>query len=258
MLLTYSIGNDVISLGFLKDGELVGTASISSSASRTADEYAIILEGLLNFRHIDKTSFDGAICASVVPTLTEAVRAAVEMVLGVRPHVIGAGTKTGLRILTDDPTQLGADLVASAVGALTDHKPPMILINFGTATTFSVLDEDGSFIGCAIAPGVELSANALSSGASLLPHISQSMPKKCIGTNTMESMQSGCIFGNAAMVDGMISRIEKELGSAANVIISGKDAEHISSLCEHEMLRDDTMLLCGLAEIYKKNMRKKK
>ncbi len=258
MLLTYNIGNDNISLGFVKDGELVGTASVSSDIKRTADEYAILLSGILNSRGLDVSKFDAAICSSVVPSLTETVRDAVEMLLGIRPHVIGAGTKTGLRILTDDPSQLGADLVASAVGALTKYKPPMILVNFGTATTFSVLDTEGAFIGCAIAPGIELSSQALSRVASLLPNISQSVPKKCIGTNTMESMQSGCIFGNAAMVDGMISRIESELGSAANVIVSGKDAERIILLCEHEMLRDDTMLLCGLAEIYGKNLRKKK
>ncbi len=258
MLLTYNIGNDNILLGFVDNGNLVGTACVSADTARTADEYAIILKGVLDFRHLDTASFDGAICASVVPTLTETVRDAVQMLLGFRPHVIGAGTKTGLRILTDDPSQLGTDLVASAVGALTKYKPPMILVNFGTATTFSVLDEDGAFIGCAIAPGVELSAKALSSGASLLPHISQSVPKKCIGTNTMESMQSGCIFGSAAMVGGMISRIENELGSEASVIVSGKDAERIIPLCEREIIRDDTMLLCGLAEIYNKNSRKKK
>ena len=257
MLLTYNIGNDNITLGFIDADALISTASVSSDTKRTADEYAILLEGVLHSKGLDASLFDGAICSSVVPTLTEVMRNAVNMLFGFRAHVIGAGTRTGLRILTDDPTQLGADLVACAVGALAKYKTPMILINFGTATTFSVLDTDGAFIGCAIAPGVELSAHALSNGASLLPHISQNVPKKCIGTNTIESMQSGCIFGSAAMVGGMISRIEKELGGVASVIVSGGSANLMLSLCEHEAICDDTILLQGLAEIYQKNVRKK-
>lgn len=258
MLLVYNIGNDEIRLGFADGDTLVGTASVSTDAARTIDEYAVILKGLLSFRGLDAGSFDGAICSSVVPTVTETVRSAVELLLGFRPHVLGVGTKTGLRILTDDPTQLGADLVASAVGALKKYTPPLILVDFTTATTFSALDADGAFLGCAIAPGVGLAAQALSSGTSLLPHFATTPPKKCIGTNTMESMQSGCLFGTAAMTCGMIDRIERELGMTATVIASGRDAECIIPICERDIVCDDTLLLYGLAEIYKRNMRKRK
>ncbi len=258
MILTYNIANDEITLGFIEDGVLVDTVRVSADIKRTSDEYACIFSGLMELHKIRTDLLDGAIGASVVPALTETVRAALEAVIGIRGHILGVGTKTGLNILTDDPTQLGADLVASAVGALQKYQPPMILVDFGTATTFSVLDKNGSFVGCAIAPGVSLSAEALSSGASLLPHFAQATPKKCIGTNTLESMQSGCIFGSAAMVDGMIERIENELGMSANVIASGKSAAAVTSLCKRDIVCDDAMLLLGLAEIYRKNLRGKK
>ena len=258
MILTYNIANDEITLGFIEDDVLVDTVRVSADIKRTSDEYACIFGGLMELHKIKPDLLDGAIGSSVVPTLTETVRAALEAVIGVRPHILGVGPKTGLNILTDDPSQLGADLVASAVGALKKYESPMILVDFGTATTFSVLDKNGSFIGCAIAPGLSLSAEALSSGASLLPHFAQSTPKKCIGTNTLESMQSGCIFGSAAMIDGMIERIEAELGMNTKIIASGKNAAAVTSLCKRDIVCDDTMLLLGLAEIYRKNQRKKK
>lgn len=258
MILTYNIANDEITLGFIDDARVVDTVRISTDIKRTKDEYACIFGGLMELHQIKPDSLDGAIGSSVVPTLTETVRTALEAVIGIRPHILGVGTKTGLNILTDDPTQLGSDLVASAVGALKKYPSPMILINFGTATTFSVLDKNGSFIGCAIAPGLSLSAEALSSGASLLPHFAHMTPKKCIGTNTLESMQSACVFGNAAMIDGMIERIEAELGMNTKIIASGKSSVTITSLCKRDIVCDDTMLMLGLAQIYRKNLRTKK
>ncbi len=258
MLLTYSIANDEISLGFVNNGMLVNTVRASTDTKRTVDEYACIFKGLFDFRGIRSEQIDGAIGASVVPTLTETVRSALEAVLGIRPHLLGAGIKTGLNILTDDPSQLGGDLVASAIGALEKYTTPLIIINFGTATTFSVLDKSNSFVGCAIAPGLVLSAQALSEGTSLLPQFAKSSPEKCIGTNTIESMQSGCLYGTAAMIDGMIERIESELGKGASIIASGKDADTVTALCKRSIIRDDTILLLGLAAIYQKNLRRKK
>ncbi len=257
MLLAINIGNSEIELGFLDDGVLINTAALKSDRDRTVDEYAWLMKGMLDFRCISPTDISGAICSSVAPSLTETIRQAVSLLCGKRPHLLGAGIKTGLNILTDDPSQLGGDLVAAAIGALQSYKPPLILIDFGTATTFSVLDEKGAFLGCAIAPGVNLSAEALSDGASLLPHFSRAVPKKCIGTHTTESMQSGLVYGNVAMIDGMIDRILCELGSEAQVIVSGAVSEVFLPLCKHTLSRDDTLLFRGLAEIYKKNQRKK-
>ena len=258
MLLTYNVANDKISLGFVENDTLVSTASVATDTKKTVDEYAVVLREIFDLCGFDTQIFEGAICSSVVPMLTDTVRNAVEMLLNVRVHTLGVGTKTGLRILTDDPTQLGGDLVAAAVGALTKYKPPMIIVSFGVATTFSVIDSSGAFLGCAIAPGVSLSAEALSEKASLLPHFATSAPKKCIGTNTMESMQSGCVFGGAAMVNGMLSRLECELGECANIVAFGDDGKQIIPLCERNLICDDTVLLIGLAEIYKKNLRHRK
>ena len=258
MLLTYIIANDEITLGFIKDSEILSTVRVSTDLKRTADEYACILSSLFELRKVPVEQLSGVIGASVVPTLTGTVRSALESVTGIKSHILGSGTKTGLNILTDDPSQLGADLVAAAVGALKKYPTPLILIDFGTATTFSVLNESGAFVGCAIAPGLLLSAKALSDGTSLLPQISCLVPKKCIGTNTFESMQSGCIFGNAAMIDGMIERIESELGRSANIIASGKDAASVALLCKHNITADSTISLLGLEQIYQKNARKKK
>ncbi len=258
MLLALNIGNSEILLGFLDNGVLLSTASLSADKNRTTDEYACAIKSILDFHGFSPDDFEGAIASSVVPAITESVRRAVELLCGFRPHLLGAGVKTGLNILTDDSTQLGGDLVAAAIGALQSYKPPMILIDFGTATTFSVLNESGAYIGCAIAPGLTLSAEALSNGASLLPHFARTVPKKCIGTNTMESMQSGTIYGSVAMIDGMICRMEAELGARATLIASGSSADCIIPLCSREIIRDDTLLLKGLAAIYQKNQRKRK
>lgn len=258
MLLTYNIANDKISIGFVENDTLVSTASVATDTKKTVDEYAVIFREIFNLRGFATQIFEGAICSSVVPMLTETVRRAVEMLLNIRVNTLGVGTKTGLRILTDDPTQLGADLVAAAVGALSKYKPPMILVSFGVATTFSVIDDSGAFLGCVIAPGVSLSAEALSQKASLLPHFAAATPKKCIGTNTMESMQSGCVFGGAAMMNGMLEYLENELGTSTNTIVFGDDGEQIIPLCKKEIVRDDSILLLGLSEIYKKNLKHKK
>ena len=258
MLLALVIGNSEILLGFLSSGVLTDTAALKSDKDRTADEYACLMKGILDFRGIAADAIDGAICASVAPALTEPVRRAVWMLTGHRPHLLGAGIRTGLDIRTDDPSQLGGDLVAAAIGALTQYKPPMILIDLGTATTFSVIGADGAFLGCAIAPGVALSADALSSSAGLLPEFARAVPKKCIGTSTMESMQSGCLHGSAAMIDGMIDRITDELGEAdVRLIASGNAAEILLPLCRHDIRRDDTLTFRGLAEIYRNNQRRK-
>ncbi len=259
MLLTFNIGNREISLGFIKDGEITASASVSCLTERTADEYAFAVKAVLELRGIDKAEIESAIGTSVVPTVTDTFKAALELLLGIRVHMLGAGTKTGLNILTDDPSQLGGDLVALAVGALSKYKPPMILVDLGVATTFSVIDQNGAFIGCVIAPGVSLSSEALSQGASLLPSVSGAAPKKCIGTNTRDSMLSGSVFGSAAMVDGMIGRIEAELGYDAAVIVSGgKLADGIVPFCSRTVARDDTLTMLGLLEIFRRNQRKQK
>lgn len=257
MLLAYVIRNDKITLGFIRDGALAGSAAIGTDERKTADEYAVLLKNILEFKGFSVNDFDAAICASVVPALTETVREAVKSVLGTRAHLIGSGIKTGLTILTENPAELGTDLVATAVGALSKYTPPLVLIECGTAITFSYLDHTGSFLGCAIAPGLSLSARALSCAAGLLPEVAYTAPRTVLGKNTAESLRAGTLLATASMMDGMLSRIEKEHG-AATVIALGDEADAILPHLERIVMRDDTLTLIGLSEIYKKNKRPKK
>lgn len=255
MLLTIVIRNDTTALGFYEGKTLVARAAIGTDTGKTKDEYAVLLDSLFSFHRIAHAQIEDAICASVVPAVTETVREAVRLLLGIRPHLIGSGIRTGLTIATENPAELGGDLVAAAVGALARYTPPLILLDLGTAVTFSVLDETGTFLGCAIAPGVTLSATALSATAELLPHTAATAPKSVIGKNTAESLRSGTLFGAAAMIDGMLDRLAEAQGTEASVIVSGKDADVLLPLCRHSVRRDDELALLGLALIYEKNKR---
>lgn len=257
MLLAYIIRNDKITFGFVENGSLKSSASVGTDVHKTADEYAILLKNIFDFKKISTEAFEGAICASVVPCLTEALRAAVKSVLGIRAHIIGSGIKTGLTIQTENPAELGADLVATAVGALSKYTPPLVLIECGTAITFSYLNPSGSFLGCAIAPGLSLSARALSSAAGLLPEVAYTAPRAVLGKNTAESLRAGTLLATASMMDGMLSRIEKEYGKATAIAL-GDEADAILPYLEHNILRDDTLTLLGLSVIFEKNNRPKK
>ncbi|MBE6656121.1 MAG: type III pantothenate kinase [Ruminococcaceae bacterium] len=256
MLLVFVIRNDKIAFGFFDGDILKGHATVGASTTKTADEYAILLQSILSFHGFQKEDFDSAIFASVAPALTETLREAVRLLFGFRAHLIGSGIKTGLTILTENPAELGGDLVASAVGALKSYTPPLILVDFGTAVTFSALDDRGAFLGCAIAPGVSISATALSASAELLPHAAPLAPKSVIGKNTAESMRCGSVFGAAAMIDGMLTRMEEQMACSATVVCSGEEAALILPFCRHATTRDDTVALVGLSEIYKRNKRK--
>ena len=256
MLFTFIIRNDKIAIGIVRDGALAGSASISTDTKRTADEYAVLLKNILDFQGFSASQFDGAICASVVPAITDVLREAVHRLLGHRPHLIGSGIKTGLTITTENPAELGGDMVASAVGAIGKYPTPAILVDCGTAITFSLLDEDGRFIGCAIAPGLSLSASALSDTAGLLPQVSHGAPKSVIGKNTAESLRAGTVLGFASMVDGMLDRIEEAHGTVKTTLLSGEDADFLLPHLRHTAVKDNTLAPLGLATIYQKNKRK--
>jgi type III pantothenate kinase len=210
---------------------------------------------VLKYRGIDPGKLEGAIICSVVPPLTEIFRAAVKKLTGHRALVVGSGVKTGLNILIDDPSSLGSDLAAAAVAAMVDYPQPVIIIDMGTATTITVVDEGNRFIGGAIVPGVALSMNALSGGTSLLHKVPIEAPKKCISGTTTACMQSGAVYGNAALLDGMIDRFEKELGKKATLVATGGIAPKIIPHCTHEIIYDEDILLKGLGIIYKKNVK---
>ncbi len=257
MILAVGIGNGEIALGAMEGLEPIAVASVSASLGRTADEYAVLLRDLLALRGVDLSRLDGVMVSSVVPPLTDRVMAALRSLGGARVRLLGVGMKTGLNILIDDPSQLGGDLVASAVGASARYGAPTLLIDCGVATTFSVLGEGGAYLGCAIAPGIELSAAALAASASLLPEVAGGKPSRAIGRTTAESMLSGSLFGTVALLDGMIRRLEGELGKPFSAIIaSGSAVRSVLPLCEREIIYDDTLLFRGLAMIYERSMRK--
>lgn len=256
MLLAVDIGNTHIDMGWMNGTKIVQTARLATNMSKTDFEYAGDLRRFFDFFGLDPNLLEGAIVSSVVPPVTNAIVRAVELAAGVRPLILGKGVKTGVNILIDDPAQTGAGLVAAAAGALKLYAPPLILIDMGTATAISVINKAGSFVGGAIAPGVTLGLAALNSGTSQLPNISLEAPAKVIGTNTVDSMRSGAILGAAAMLDGMIKRIEEEMGERATVIATGDAAAFVAPLCRRKIEINDTLLLTGLAAIYERNKRR--
>ena len=256
MILAIDVGNTNISAGCIMGGEIVNEFRIMTNISRTADEYAIQIDTMLGFRGIKRADIEGAVISSVVPPLTNIFKDVVKQLAKVEPVIVGAGVKTGLNIVTDDPGQLGADMVATAIGALDRYPAPAIIVDLGTATKMSALNKNGSFIGCAILPGVALTMNALATGTSQLPRIPLEAPSKSISTNTIECIKSGVIFGTASAIDGMIERFEKELGQKAVVIATGGLAEPVYSHCKSEIIYDPHLILHGLAVIYEKNKKK--
>ena len=210
------------------------------------------------FDSIDYHEFEGAILSSVVPQVNRAIRSAVRKLTGLECIIVGAGIKTGVNVKIDDPGTLAGDLITGTVGALSMYKPPIIIVDMGTATTIVAVDKDGAYIGGAIVPGVNLSFEALSQGTSLLPNISIEAPRKCIATNTVDSMKSGAVFGTAAMIDGMIERMEEELGQSATVVATGGLSGGIIPYCKHEIKHEPDLLLKGLAILYHKNAKPKK
>ena len=188
-----------------------------------------------------------------MPQVTRSLSAAVKMLTGVVPLVADNTIRSDLTVQIDDPTTLGSDLLVAAVGALDIYQPPLIIIDMGTATTVTAVDADGAFRGGAIIPGVQLSLSALASNTSLLPSISLDAPPKAIGTNTVDCMKSGSILGTALLLDGMIGRMEAELGQKATVVATGGLARCIVPICQHEILLNEDLLLYGLAVLYEKN-----
>lgn len=252
MLLAVDVGNTNIVLGVIDGEELVSSGRVSTNIHETEDECTMKIYSFLNLHN--NIQIDGAIISSVVPALVTTLKKAIYTVCKVNAIVVGPGIKTGLSIKIDDPAQLGADLVVGAVAAKEKYPQPTIIFDLGTATTGSVLDKNGNFLGGTITTGVKTSINALSAGAALLPQIDITAPKKIIGTNSIESMQSGCVIGTACMLDGLIDKFEQELGEKATVVVTGGLGKSIAKNCSHDMIIDENLLIDGLRIIYNKNI----
>ena len=221
MILAIDTGNTNIVLGCIENRKIRAVARMATDVNKTDYEYAVGMKNVLAFAGFQPESFEGAILSNVVWPLTSTLCRAVKLLTGLDTLVVGKGLKTGLDIRLDDPGQIGADLVVGAVAALHLRRPPLIVIDMGTATTISAVDAQGRFAGGAIVPGLRLSMESLSGNTSQLPRVSLDAPAKCIGTNTVACMQSGAIYGSAALLDGMIERMETELGAPAAVIATG-------------------------------------
>lgn len=253
MLLTLDLGNTNITIGVFDGENLVCECRLATNRSRTEDQYAVELLSILQLHNVDPNGIDGAILSSVVPGLDAVLCDAVERIVGQQPLQVGPGIKTGINIRIDNPAQLGADLLVGAVAAVKKYGAPCIVWDLGTATTVSAIDETGAFRGGAIMPGVSTSLDSLISNASLLQRVHIKAPARAIGTNTGDSLRSGAVYGTAAMMDGMIDRIEQELGTTATVVVTGGLGREIAGVCRRETVYDGRLLLDGLRFIYDKN-----
>ncbi len=254
MLLAIDVGNTNIVIGGLQDKTVAFTERISTGTVRTSLEYVILFRQALELHNVDLSEIEGAIISSVVPPITPVIKTALRKISAKKVIVLGPGTKTGLSIRIDDPATVGADLVAGAVGALEKYKPPMVIVDMGTATTLSAVDRNGNYLGGSIMPRLRLSLNSLVTNASMLQGISLDLPKHAIGHNTVDAMRSGLVYGHAATIDGLLDRMEEELGGKVTVIATGGLAKKVISVCRHEIILDDTLLLTGLRAIYEKNV----
>ena len=257
MILIIDVGNTNIVMGCVENGEVKSVCRLATNLNDLSSDYAMKMRQSFEFDGIDYKNFSGAILSSVVPQLNRAIRTAVKKVTGLDCMVVGAGLKTGVNIKLDDPGQLAGDLITGAVGALALYKPPLVVVDMGTATTIVAIDSEGSYLGGAIIPGIKLSYSALSSGTSLLPNIAIEAPKKCIGTNTVDSMKSGAVYGTAALIDGMIDRMETELGEPVTVVATGGLAGTVVPYCRRRIEYEPALLLKGLAILYEKNAKRR-
>ena len=255
MILTIEIGNSTITLGGVEGSDIRFECRINTDRVKTSDTYCIDLKTLFEIYGIDMASIEGVIISSVVPQVLNSVRTAIRKLLNTEPLVVGPGLKTGLDIRLENPGQMGADLVAADVAALSEHKPPLIVIDMGTATTLAVLDPNGAHLGGCVCPGVKISLEALTGNTSLLPGIQLDSPKQALGRNTADAMRSGIMFGTAAMLDGMIDRFRAETGWDFTIVATGGLAKHIVPLCHNEIVYDRHLIIKGLARLYRDNAR---
>ena len=256
MILAIDVGNTNIVLGGIVNGEQTFAVRIASDRNKTADQYALDIQGVLNLYHVDISEIEGGIISSVVPYLQSVLPQAVKILTGIDIMVVGPGIKTGLDIRTDNPAAVGSDLIVAAVAAKAKYPLPIAIVDMGTATTVSVINEDGSYLGGMIIPGLWVSINALSSRAAQLPYIDLTGPCKLIGSNTVDAMRSGSLIGCASMLDGIIDRIEKEFGKPVSAVLTGGVSPSVAPFCNRKFHLEPDIIIEGLNYLYEKNKSK--
>ena len=253
MLLAIDIGNTNLVIGCIHDDKILFKARIATDRTRTSDQYGVEIKSMLEAYGVKRSDIEDCIISSVVPPVFNSVRTGVIKIIGKQPMVVGPGLKTGLNIHVDVPSQVGSDRIVIAVAALAEYKAPLLLMDLGTATTIESVEPDNVYMGGVIIPGVRVSLDALTSRAAQLPGISLDQPKQVIGKNTVDCMRSGMMYGTAAMIDGLVERMEEELGHRCTLIATGGLAQFITPLCRREIILEKDLLLKGLNIIYKKN-----
>ncbi|GAA0353622.1 type III pantothenate kinase [Bacillus horti] len=254
MILVIDVGNTNIVVGVYKDDQLLYHWRINTNKNQTEDEYGMLVKGLFREEGLIPHDVQGIIISSVVPPSMSALERMCVKYFNIEPLTVGPGIKTGLPIQYDNPREVGADRIVNAVGALVDYEPPLIIVDSGTATTFCYIDEKGCFQGGAIAPGMNISMEALYHYASKLPKIEFVIPKQAIGKNTVSSMQSGTVFGYIGLVDGLIERMIEETKTQPTIIATGGLAKIIADQSKFIQHYDPFLTLKGLYTIYHRNV----
>ena len=253
MLLAINVGNTEMKLGVFSDRTLSFSRRLATHPDRTADELALLFGGFLEQEGLSfSRQITGVAISSVVPSMTQALRDMTRRYFHFDPVVVGPGVKTGMAVLTDNPREVGADRIVNGIAAFDRYGGPCIVVDFGTATTYDVLSEQGEFLGGVIAPGLEVSAVGLSRVADRLPRVEITAPRSVIGKNTVEAIQAGLVFGTAAEVDGIVERIQKELGPA-NVVATGGLAPVVMPHCTSIDQHDQWLTLEGLRIVFERN-----
>lgn len=259
MILAIDCGNTHTTVGCVdKDRTVTSVFRIPTDRRETAFGYAAKIKQILALHDVALSDIRGAAISCVVPPVTDILVHAVRLITGLDALVVGAGVKTGLHLYINDPGTVASDLVVAGVAAKEEYPLPCLIVDMGTATTVSALDEKGRFIGCAIYPGAMLSLGALAEQTALLPHIDIKPPKSAIGTNTVDCMKSGILYGTAGAVDGLIDRFCDALATPpASIVATGGIASHVYAFCRHPLILDETLLLKGLRLVWDRNQLKK-
>lgn len=254
MVLVIDVGNTNITFGVYKEEELICTFRMMTKQARTSDEYGINIRELLAFHGISREELEGSIIASVVPGVMHALTGGVSRYLGTQPLIVGPGIKTGIRIGTENPREIGADRIVDAVAAYEIYGGPVLVLDFGTATTYDLVTEDGCFAAGITAPGIRISAKALWEGTAKLPEVEIKKPSSILAQETVSSIQAGLVYGQIGQTEYIVSQVKKETGyQNLKVVATGGLGRLISEEAESIQIYNSTLTLDGLRIIYKKN-----